>query len=167
MKETCTPIEELKEIVKEFMEIQINVNDAVNDDFEDMAKELEKLDEQTAETITKLLGRIIIIEKKIADIKEDNINIKRNFSNKADKKINKDINNIYHNLKEYRRGYNNFYEDVDDRINKLFAITDMLDNHINGVAELAYSTDRVVRAICADLDNKRERKENKNNASNK
>ena len=39
MKETCTPIEELKEIVKEFMEIQINVNDAVNDGFEDMAKE--------------------------------------------------------------------------------------------------------------------------------
>jgi hypothetical protein len=170
MKETCKPIEELKEVLKGFMEIQIGINDAVNDDFEDLEKELATLDEQTAEIITRIFERIIIIETKISEIKTENDNINRTFRTfdiKVGKKINFDINNIYHHLKGVRRRANENNEKVFDEIHKIYEYMERLENHINGVAEFAHNTDRVVRAICADLDNRRERKENKRNASDK
>jgi archaellum component FlaC len=136
MKETCKPIEELKEVLKGFMEIQIGINDAVNDDFEDLTKELTALDEQTAEIITRIFERIIIIETKISDIKTENDNIKRTFKTfdiKVGKKINFDINNIYHNLKGVRRRANENNEKVFDEIHKIYEHMERLENRINDI----------------------------------
>lgn len=159
-------IEKVTEALKQFMMAQVKINDLTDADIEKLTHMVEELDEQTAETIAKLLGRIIILEKKIAELKDDNNNIKRKFGNKADKKINKDINNIYHHLKENRKSYNNFHEDVNDRISDLFAVTEVLADRIYNVSEFAHSIDRVVRRLCVDLD-KIEREEKENNASNK
>ena len=62
---------------------------------------------------------------------------------------------------------NKLEKEKEDEIHKIYEYMERLENRINGVAEFAHNTDNVVRAICADLDNKRERKENKRNASNK
>ena len=127
MKETCKPIEELKE----FMHVQIAVNDEVNKDFEDLTNKLITLDEQTAEIITRIFERIIIIETKISNIKTENDNIKRTFDIKVSKKINFDINNIYNHLKGVRRRANENNEKVFDEIHKIYDYMERLENRIN------------------------------------
>ena len=74
MNETCKPIEELKEVLKEFMEIQIGINDAVNEDFEDLTKELTERDKDITYMITDLHHRVIAIEdNKLNDLNNDHI----------------------------------------------------------------------------------------------
>ena len=173
MKETCPIVDELKETLKQFMGVQFEINDLISEDTEKLEKKITELDNDTTIVLKDLIRRVIILEAKVKLYESQNVREDINKINDKMIRINKkhttEINDVQHRLniiERERRRNNESFEKVFDEIHKIYEYMERLENRINGIAEFAHSTDRVVRAICADLDNKG-RKEKKNNASNK
>ncbi len=117
MKETCKPIEELKEVLKGFMEIQIGINDAVNDDFEDMERSINdkitELDHDITYIFKDLIMRIVVLEEKVKHYESQNVREDINKINDKMIRINKkhttELNDVQHrlNIIERERRRNN------------------------------------------------------------
>ena len=119
MKETCKQIEELKEVLREFMHIQIGINDDVDNEFDNMARSISdkitELDHDTTYVLKDLLKRIIILEEKVKHYESQNVREDINKINDKMIRINKkhttEINDVQHRLniieKEKRRNASN------------------------------------------------------------